>query len=111
MFTRKPKTVAAVIANFLTVIEDLLAAGRAYRCRCSAEEIEERKRQTIATGGKWTYDGRCRDLDLGADGGPHTVRLRLPDEGRLDWDDLVFGASGQEAREIPVAVLLREVVE
>ncbi len=90
-----------------SVIEDLLAAGRAYRCRCTAVEIEERKRQTIATGGKWTYDGLCRDLDLGADCGPHTVRLRLPEEGRLDWDDLVFGASGQEAREIGDRIIRR----
>jgi glutamyl-tRNA synthetase len=88
-------------------IEQLLETGRAYRCRCTAEEIEVRKRQTIAAGGKWTYDGRCRDLDLGPDCGPHTVRLRLPASGRLEWDDLVFGASGQDAREIGDRIIRR----
>ena len=71
------------------VVDELLANGRAYRCRCSREELEERKQQTIAAGGKWTYDGRCRDADLPADCGPHTVRLRLPEDAELRWDDVV----------------------
>ncbi|MDH3525466.1 MAG: glutamate--tRNA ligase [Acidobacteriota bacterium] len=89
------------------VVEELLKTGAAYRCRCTAEEIEERKRQTIAAGGKWTYDGRCRDLGLDESCGPHTVRLRLPEEGRLEWDDLVFGASGQDVREIGDRIIRR----
>ena len=45
-------------------VERLLANGRAYRCVCSAEQLEERRQATIAAGEKWTYDRRCRDLDL-----------------------------------------------
>jgi glutamyl-tRNA synthetase len=89
------------------VIEDLLAANRAYRCICSREELEERKRATIASGGKWTYDGRCREANYGPGCGPHTVRLRLSDQGPLAWDDLVFGASGQDAREIGDRIIRR----
>jgi glutamyl-tRNA synthetase len=89
------------------VVDELLANGRAYRCRCTAEDIEERRQRTIAAGGKWTYDGRCRDLDLGPDCGPHVVRLRLPEGGRLDWDDLVFGESGQDASEIGDRIIRR----
>jgi glutamyl-tRNA synthetase len=39
------------------VIEELLSRNRAYRCICTRDELEERKRTTIASGGKWTYDG------------------------------------------------------
>ncbi len=88
-------------------IEDLLARERAYRCRCTPDELEERKRATIARGEKWTYDGRCRDLGLGSDCGSHSVRLRLPEEGQLAWDDAVFGASGQDAREIGDRIIRR----
>ncbi len=91
----------------VAAIETLLAKGRAYRCRCTPEEIEERKGRAIARGEKWTYDGRCRGLDLGMDCGPHTVRLRLPESGRLDWDDLVFGESGQDASEIGDRIIRR----
>ena len=82
------------------VIEQLLERGAAYRCVCSREQLEQRRSQTIAEGRSWIYDGRCRDLQLGADCGPHTVRLRLDLGSYLGWDDLVYGTSGQAAGEI-----------
>jgi len=88
-------------------VERLLASGRAYRCVCTPEELEARKEATIAAGGKWTYDGRCRDAGHGSDCGPHTVRLRLPGSGRLGWDDRVFGPSGQDAREVGDRIIRR----
>jgi glutamyl-tRNA synthetase len=95
------------MSRYQAAIDELLAKGRAYRCICTREELEARKQATIAAGRKWVYDGRCRDAGYGADCGPHTVRLRLPDEGRLAWDDLVYGPSGQEAREIGDVILRR----
>jgi glutamyl-tRNA synthetase len=89
------------------VIESLIAKGRAYRCRCTAAELEKRKQKTIAGGGKWTYDGRCRDRGLGPDCGAHTVRLRVSGDANLAWNDLVFGPSGQDAREIGDMIIRR----
>ena len=94
-------------ARHRAVIEELLAKGRAYRCTCTREELEARKQATIAAGRKWTYDGRCRDAGHGPDCGPHTVRLRLDVEGALAWDDLIFGPSGQDAREIGDMIIRR----
>jgi len=88
-------------------VERMLATGRAYRCVCTPEQLEERRQATIAAGRKWTYDGRCRDLGLGAALGPHTVRLRLPESGELGWEDLVFGKSGQDASEIGDRIIQR----
>ena len=81
-------------------VERLLSTGHAYRCVCTPEQLAERREKTLAAGRSWVYDGRCRELDLGPDCGPHTVRLRLAPDERLDWNDLVFGPSGQEAHEI-----------
>jgi glutamyl-tRNA synthetase len=89
------------------LVAQLLARGRAYRCICTREELESRRQATIAAGAKWTYDGRCRDAGHGPDAGPYTVRLRMPREGRIEWDDLVFGPSGQEASEIGDVILQR----
>ncbi len=91
----------------VAAIEELLAKDGAYRCVCTPEQIDERRRATIAAGRKWTYDGRCRVLALGPDCGRHTVRLRLPVEGRLAWDDLVYGPSGQDVREIGDMIIRR----
>ena len=93
--------------RYAAAVEELLAKDRAYRCLCSPAELEERKARTIAAGEKWTYDGRCRELGLGPGCGPHVVRLRMPERGQLAWDDLVFGASGQEVRELGDAILRR----
>lgn len=88
-------------------IERLLARDRAYRCVCTPEQIEERRAAVVATGAKWTYDGRCAEAGYGPDCGPHAVRLRVPKEGKLGFDDAVFGPSGQDAREIGDMVIRR----
>lgn len=88
-------------------IETLLDEGRAYRCVCTPEELRERREKTIADGRSWVYDRRCRDLALGADCGKHAVRLAVDDEARLEWDDLVFGPSGQLGAEIGDMIIRR----
>ena len=93
--------------RYAEAIEQLLASGRAYRCICTPEELEERKQATIAAGGKWTYDGRCRDADYGPEVGTHTVRLRVEDDASLHWDDAVFGPSGQAGVEIGDRIIRR----
>ena len=88
-------------------VEQLLASGQAYRCVCTPAELATRKAEAIARGATWTYDGRCRDLDLGPGCGPHAVRLRLPREGRFDWNDLVFGPSGLAAADLGDGIVRR----
>ena len=94
-------------AHYAAAIERLLASERAYRCICTPAEIEERRQATVAAGGKWTYDRRCAEAGYGPDCGPHAVRLRVPTDGKLGFDDAVFGPSGQEAREIGDMVIRR----
>jgi glutamyl-tRNA synthetase len=73
----------------------------------AAEELEERRQATLAAGRSWAYDGRCRDLDLGPDCGPHAVRLRIAEHGLLGWNDLVFGESGKDVRDVGDMVIRR----
>ncbi|MCB1183971.1 glutamate--tRNA ligase [bacterium] len=77
-------------------LERLAAEGKAYKCFCSAEDLEERAAAAKAAGGFWEgYDGHCRAL--GADqvaaaeaaGKPCAWRLRTPDEGSTFWYDLI----------------------
>jgi len=89
------------------VVAKLIDEGKAYRCTCSRESLEERKQADLARGGKGIYDGRCRNLELGPDCGDHVVRLRLPAEGMLGFDDAVFGPSGQDASEIGDGIIVR----
>ncbi|MEZ4218842.1 MAG: glutamate--tRNA ligase [Myxococcota bacterium] len=93
--------------RYADAVERLLASGRAYRCTCTAEDLEARKQATIAAGGKWTYDGRCRDAAHGPACGPHTVRLRVDPDDALRWDDAVFGPLGQAGAEIGDRIVRR----
>ncbi|MFP6654842.1 MAG: glutamate--tRNA ligase [Myxococcota bacterium] len=94
-------------ARHAEVIESLLESGAAYRCQCSKERLEQTREAELTAGGKGIYDGHCRELSLGADCGPHTVRLRIDRERSLRWDDLVFGPSGQDADEIGDGIIRR----
>ncbi len=50
---------------YRTRAEELVAAGRAFRCFCSDESLEQRRQAALAAGRPPHYDGRCRAL--GAD--------------------------------------------
>jgi glutamyl-tRNA synthetase len=95
------------VGRHAEVVESLLESGAAYRCVCTKERLEEQRATELADGGKGIYDGHCRDLDLPADCGTHTVRLRVDRDRSLRWDDLVFGPSGQDASEIGDGIIRR----
>jgi glutamyl-tRNA synthetase len=88
--------------------EALLSAGRAYRCTCTAEEIDAKRKTALAAGRKPMYDGTCRGRDIGADPGrPFTIRLRGPRDGDTVVDDLVKGCIVFQNAELDDLVLVR----
>lgn len=62
----------------------LIAAGRAYRCFCTDEDLERRRASALAAGRPPHYDGRCRALPAAesaaraAAGEPASVRFAVP---------------------------------
>jgi len=55
--------------------EKLLKEGKAYKCYCTEEELEERRKEAISKGLPPKYDGRCRNLT-------EEERERFEKEGR-----------------------------
>ncbi len=75
------------------VAQRLLTDGKAYRCFCTKEELEEMRRRARAEGRTRLYDGRWRDRDPGsapADVAP-VVRIKMPQDGETVIDDGVQG--------------------
>ncbi|MFJ8333141.1 glutamate--tRNA ligase [Streptomyces sp. NPDC094437] len=78
------------------VAAKLLAAGHAYHCYCSTEELDARRDAARAAGKPSGYDGHCRDLSAEqteayrAEGRTPIVRFRMPDEP-IVFTDLVRG--------------------
>jgi len=71
-------------------IQELLDRNLAYRCRCTREELDERRRSAEQEGHPFTYDGRCRDRHFDASE-PAAIRLCMPRTGEIVLNDLVKG--------------------
>ncbi|HMM77784.1 MAG TPA: glutamate--tRNA ligase [Gammaproteobacteria bacterium] len=73
-------------------ITQLLDEGRAYRCYCSRERLEELRATQMANKQKPRYDGRCRERSGAPPPGvAPVVRLRTPQDGQVIVDDRVHG--------------------
>jgi len=72
-------------------IDQLLAEGKAYRCYCTPEELEDKRNRAQAEGRKPKYDGTCRDRGDQLLDQPHVVRFRFPQDGETSFKDRIKG--------------------
>lgn len=88
-------------------VDRLVEAGKAYRCYCTPEELEQRRKQALAEGNKPKYDGRCRErTDQPADL-PPVIRFKSPPEGETIVDDLVKGKVVFDNEELDDLIIMR----
>ncbi len=84
------------ITRYKQVIDEMLAAGTAYLCYTTRDELDALRAEQEARKEKPRYDGRWRPdagktLALVPDGVPPVVRFRNPTDGAVVWDDQVKG--------------------
>ncbi len=60
-------------------VQQLLDEGKAYRCYCTAEELDAKREKAKQEGRKPKYDGTCRNRTDQPDT-PYVVRFKLPEE-------------------------------
>src|SRR5512146_2239183 len=90
----------------------LLDAGAAYRCFCTREELDERRKEAEARKESFKYDRRCdalprEEIDRRVSAGmPFVLRFRVP-EGTTSWDDLVHDTISFPNKDIEDFVILR----
>src|SRR4030088_119990 len=96
-------------ARHREVAEELLAAGKAYRCYASPEELTEMREAARREGRSKLSDGRWRDRDP-ADapaGIKPVIRLRAPLTGETAIEDQVQGRVVWQNENLDDLVLLR----
>ncbi|MBA7510806.1 Glutamate--tRNA ligase 1 [subsurface metagenome] len=77
--------------------EKLIEDGKAYRCYCFPEELEEMRKKAIQEKRPPKYDGRCRNLTAEdekiykEEGRKPVVRFKTPQEGVTEFEDIVRG--------------------
>ena len=93
----------------IAIAEQLLADGHAYKCFCTAEEVEAMREKARAEGKPPRYDGTWRDRDASeapADA-PFVVRFKAPQSGETVIDDLVQGRIATANDQFDDLILLR----
>ena len=86
--------------------QTLLDQGLAYRCYCSAAELEEMRAAQKAKGQAPRYDNRHRHLTteqeaaFQAEGRSPVIRFKIEDEREIVWHDRVRGKVSWKARDL-----------
>ncbi len=87
-------------------VEGLLLRGAAYRCYCSADELEARRKEAMAAGKTPRYDGRCRSrTDRPTESA--AIRFAASSEGEIVVEDRVKGRVVFEAGAVDDFIILR----
>jgi glutamyl-tRNA synthetase len=96
-------------ARHREIAEQLLAAGHAYRCYASPEELAQMREAARREGRAKLYDGRWRDRDPGdaPSGVKPAIRLRAPLSGETVIEDQVQGRVTWQNENLDDLVLLR----
>lgn len=94
------------LAIYQKYAEQLLASGHLYRCYCTPQELDERRKQAMAEKKAFRYDGRCRDKGL-IPGMPFVLRLKVPTDGEVVVEDRVRGTVTFSNKELDDWVCVR----
>lgn len=87
-------------------VDQLLAAGKAYRCYCTPDELDAMRKKATAEGRKPTYDRTCRVKPRHSDA-PFCIRFAAPIEGTTIVRDLVHNEIPFDNKELDDLVILR----
>jgi glutamyl-tRNA synthetase len=100
------------IDRYRAAAQRLLDEGKAYRCFCSVERMQEERTRAEQRGEAWMYDRACLSLTAGrvaelqAAGTPSAVRFKVP-PGVTVFDDQVRGRIEFDRAHIEDFVIVR----
>jgi glutamyl-tRNA synthetase len=87
-------------------VDQLLNEGKAYRCYCSPEDLEAKRKAAQAKKEKPKYDGTCRGRKDQPDA-PHVVRFQCPPSGNVVVKDILRGNVEFDVAELDDFIILR----
>jgi glutamyl-tRNA synthetase len=93
--------------------ERLLNEGKAYKCYCTPEELEQKRQRALAAKQKPLYDRRCRALSpqdeekFMREGRQPALRLKIPESGTIIVNDAIRGQVEFDLAELDDFIILR----
>lgn len=88
-------------------IQRLLTEGKAYRCWCTAEELDAKREQAMQEGRKPKYDGTCRHRADQPLDQPHVIRFKAPESGVTSFKDAIKGVISFPNEELDDLIIRR----
>jgi glutamyl-tRNA synthetase len=91
----------------------LIENGNAYYCFCSSERLEALRNEQSAKGEITRYDRKCRDLPIEEvlekikNNEPHVIRLKIPETGKIKFQDLIHGEVEFDLSNVEDQVLIK----
>jgi glutamyl-tRNA synthetase len=98
---------------YLQYANDLLQAGKAYKCYCTSQELDEMRLMQSRLGGRQGYDRRCRNLSheeqhqRESAGMSYVIRLKMPLMGDCVYEDAIKGRITNPWADVDDQVLLK----
>jgi glutamyl-tRNA synthetase len=93
--------------RYAEVIAEFLREGKAYRCYCTREELEEMRAAQLERKEKPRYDGRCRERATPRQGVTPVIRFRNPEQGSVVVMDVVHGPITFASSELDDLIIAR----
>lgn len=101
------------LPKYTKAAQELIAKGHAYYCFCTPERLESMRKAQQERKEIPRYDRTClrlssEEIQANLDsGGRHVVRMRMPDDEVISWDDLIRGRVEINTKELDDQVLLK----
>ncbi len=94
-------------------LDQLLASGHAYHCFCTSERLDAMRKKQQELRQAPMYDRTCVDVSKDeverrvADGEKHVVRMKVPHEETIAYDDEIYGTLSFKGYTVDDQVLLK----
>lgn len=108
-----PYTQSKRVELYQKYAKDLVDADHAYYCFCTTERLEAVRHSQEAAKQPTRYDGFCKTLSTEevkkriANGDKYVIRMKVPEDRVIEFEDLVRGKVKFHSREIDDQVLLK----
>jgi glutamyl-tRNA synthetase len=94
--------------KYKSYVAQLLEQGKAYKCYCSRERLDQIREQQMQAGQKPKYDGKCRYLtEPMPDDAPFVIRFMNPQEGEVTFTDMIRGSISVSNQELDDLIIAR----
>ena len=101
------------VGNYRSLAQKLVEHDKAYYCFCTSEELEKTRQEQIAKKIPPQYNRHCRNLtekqikENIKSGKPYVIRLKVPEQGKIKFKDLIRNQVEFDLKTIDDQILLK----